>query len=72
MQDDAYKLTGSFSIKNLTADGSVSYFFQNEVIFVQLDLDELDQLDRITHASIGFNYSLTQPPKTLWCNGYSG
>ena len=24
--------------------------FQNQVIFVQLDLDKLDELDRITHA----------------------
>ena len=38
-------------------------FFQNEEIFVQLD--ELDELDRITHAWIGFNYSLTQAQKTL-------
>ena len=28
-------------------------FFQNEVILVQLD--ELDELDRITHAWIGFD-----------------
>ena len=28
-------------------------FFQNEEIFVQLD--ELDELDRITHAGIGIN-----------------
>ena len=25
-------------------------FFQNEEIFVQLDLDELDDWDRMTHA----------------------
>ena len=37
--------------------------FQNEEIFVQLD--ELDELDRITHAWIGFNYSLTQAQKTF-------
>ena len=30
-------------------------FFQNEEIFVKLD--ELDELERITHAWIGFNYS---------------
>ena len=41
-------LNGAF--KNLV-------FFQNEEIFVQLD--ELDELDRITHAWIGFNYRLT-------------
>ena len=35
-----------------------SSFFQNKVIFVQLD--ELDELNRITHAWTGFNYSLTQ------------
>ena len=29
-------------------------FFQNVVIFIQLD--ELDELDRMTHAWIGFNY----------------
>ena len=38
-------------------------FFQNEEIFVQLD--ELDELDRITHAWIGFNYSLIQAEKTF-------
>ena len=38
-------------------------FFQNQDIFVQLD--ELDELDKITHAWIGFNYSLTQAQKTL-------
>ena len=38
-------------------------FFQNEVIFVQLD--ELNELDKITHALIGFNYSLTQAQKTI-------
>ena len=32
------------------------FFFQNEVIFVQLD--KLDELDSITHAQIEFNYSL--------------
>ena len=44
-----------------------SSFFQNEEIFVQLD--ELDELDRITYAWIGFNYSLAQAQKTLECNG---
>ena len=28
-------------------------------------LDELDKLDRVTHARIGFNYSLTQAHKTV-------
>ena len=28
-------------------------------------LGELDELDRITHAWIGINYSLTQAQKTL-------
>ena len=37
--------------------------FQNEVIFVQLD--ELDKLDRITHAWMAFNYILTQAQKTF-------
>ena len=36
---------------------------QNEEIFVQLD--ELDELDRITHAWIGFNYSVTKVQKTF-------
>ena len=35
--------------------------FQNEEIFVQLD--ELDKLDRIIHACIGFNYNFTQVQK---------
>ena len=38
-------------------------FFFNEEIFVQLD--ELDELDRITHVWIGLNYSLTQAQKTF-------
>ena len=42
-------------------------FFQNEEIFVQLD--ELDEFDRIIHAWIGFNYSLTQAQKTFYCKG---
>ena len=42
-------------------------FFQNEEIFVELD--ELDELDRITHAWIEFNYSLTQAQNTVWYNG---
>ena len=39
------------------------FFFQNEEIFVQLD--ELDELDRITQIWIGFNYSLTQAQKNI-------
>ena len=35
--------------------------FYNEHIFVQLD--ELDELDKVTHAWIGFNFSLTQAQK---------
>ena len=35
-------------------------FFQNEKIFF-----ELDQLDRITHAWLGLNSSLTQAQKTF-------
>ena len=35
----------------------------NLEMFVRFD--ELEQLDRITHAWIGFNYSLTQTQKTL-------
>ena len=42
---------------------SSSSFLQNEEILVQLD--ELDELDRITHTCIGFNYSLTQAQKTF-------
>ena len=38
-------------------------FFQNEEIFVQLD--KLDELDRIPQAWIGFSYSLTQAQKTF-------
>ena len=38
-------------------------FFQNEDIVVQWD--ELDELDKITHAWIGFNYSLSQEQKTF-------
>ena len=34
------------------------FFFQYEEIFVHLD--KLDELNRITYAWIGFNYSLTQ------------
>ena len=37
--------------------------FLNEEIFVQLN--ELDKLDRITHASIGFSNSLTQTQKSF-------
>ena len=37
------------------------FFFENEEIFVQLD--ELSELDRITHAWIGLNYNLTQAQK---------
>ena len=40
-----------------------SSFFQNEDIFVQLD--ELYEIDNITHAWIWFNYSLTQAQKTF-------
>ena len=42
----------------------INRVFQNKEISVQLD-----ELDRITHAWIGFNYSLTQAQKTVWCNG---
>ena len=42
---------------------SQSIFLQNEDIFVQLD--ELDELDRITHAWIGFHYSLIETQKTF-------
>ena len=38
-------------------------FFQNKDIFVQLDY--LDELDRITDARIGFNCSPTQAQKTF-------
>ena len=38
-------------------------FFQNKEIFVQLD--KLDKFNRITHAWIGFNYSLKQAQKTV-------
>ena len=48
-------------------NSSRSSFFQNEVIFVELD--ELDKLDKITRAGIEFNYSLTQDQKMFQCNG---
>ena len=38
-------------------------FFQNEEVFVQLD--ELDELDRITHAWIWLNCCPTQAQKTF-------
>ena len=56
-------LTGSGQYEHLNN----LVFFQKEDNFVQLD--ELDELDRITHAWIGFNCSLTQAQKTFWCNG---
>ena len=37
---------------------------QNEEIFVQLD--ELDELDTIPYACIGFNYNLTQTQKAFY------
>ena len=43
------------------------FFFKNEEIFVQLE--ELEEFYKITHALIGFNYSLTEARKTFWCNG---
>ena len=55
----------SFEMKllNRVSNLPILFFFQNEEIFVQLD--EFDELDRITQASIGFNYSLTQAQKTF-------
>ena len=50
-------------ISNLTAPDKTFYFFQNEEIFVQLD--ELDELDRIIDAWKGFNNNLTQAQKTF-------
>ena len=44
-------------------DWTFLFFFQNEEIFVKLD--ELNELDWITHAWIGFNFSLTQAKKTF-------
>ena len=41
-----------------------SSFFKSEEIFIQLD-----ELDRITHAWIGLNCSLTEAQKAVWCNG---
>ena len=41
----------------------ISIFLQNEEIFIQLD--ELDELERITLAWIGFHCSLTQAQKTF-------
>ena len=46
---------------------NILVFFQNEEILVQLD--ELDELGRITHAWIWLNCSITQAQKTVWCNG---
>ena len=53
-------------MRNMRANKHSS-FFQNEEIFVQLD--KLDELDRITHARITFNYNLTQARKTFQCSG---
>ena len=47
---------------------SHSSFYQNEDIFVQWD--ELDELNTIIHAWIGFSYSLTQVQKTFQWNGW--
>ena len=44
-----------------------SSFFQNEEIFVKLD--ELDELDIITHALIGSNKSLTKAQSTFYALG---
>ena len=44
-------------LKQITLRIRTIYFFQNEGIFVQLD--ELDELDKITHAWIRIHYSLT-------------
>ena len=41
--------------------------FQNGEIFVHLC--ELDEFDKIVHAWLRFNYSLTQGQKTFQCNG---
>ena len=48
-----YNMSSFFGLNNKTPLGMLEftvtfYFFQNEEIFVQLD--ELDELDRITHA----------------------
>ena len=41
----------------------LQFYSQNEQIFVQLD--ELDKLEKITQAWIGFNDSLRQAQKTF-------
>ena len=48
--------TTEFSSVNL-------FFLKNEDIFVEVD--ELDELNRIIHAWIQSNFSLTQAQKTL-------
>ena len=40
-----------------------SFFFQNEEIFIQLN--ELDELDKITPAWLRFNYNLTQAQRSF-------
>ena len=50
-------VTSLFRINPISLNGPqleyITVFFQNEKILVQLD--ELDKLDIITHAQIGFN-----------------
>ena len=48
----------SMQICNLISHLLIPDFFQNEETFTPLD-----ELDRIIHALIGFNYSVTQPQK---------
>ena len=63
---EANQLTGRLALYSAKPQQFVrqsSFFFQNEDIFVQLD--KLVELDKITHAWIGFNYSLTQAQKTF-------
>ena len=50
------------SLKLLDWEARLS-FIQNEEILT--NSDELDELDRITHAWKAFNYSLTQEQKTF-------
>ena len=40
--------------------------FSNEDIFFQLD-----EMDRISYARIGFNYNLIQAQTSFWCNSWS-
>ena len=63
MVNDVYLIFILIFIFRLTGYIYILFFFQNEENFIQLD--ELDESDRISHAWIWFEYSLTQAQKTF-------